>query len=208
MDQGLADTLAELQLKIGELERALRTITEPASAEAVTTEPDLHRGRIIDEALEAPQTVGARAGALAHSDATAPPPPREPAIAPDQPSAPQELLQIDARLRAQVLDCGVYIVRPAAPVLTALSVSEFLQARTAFPKAAQIQRERMDPCCGKLRCYRVPRFAIAIDLVKQQHTGAGLGRGKVSCLQRRAVGSLKIDDAWSSVLRESNATSD
>src|SRR5947209_3174134 len=104
-------------------------------------------------------------------------------------SRPNQIV-IDARLRAQVLECGVNIVRPAAPVLTALNLSEFLQARAAFPKAAQIQGQRVDSRRGKLCRYRVPRFAIAIDLMQQQHAWAAPRCGKVGGLQRRAVSSL------------------
>ncbi len=53
MDQGIADTLAELQLKIGELERALRTITEPAT-DPTAPVPASPPGGLAPAAVSAP----------------------------------------------------------------------------------------------------------------------------------------------------------
>jgi len=123
VDQGLANTLAELQLKIGELERALRGIAEPAPAAqelagsagpptasapnvagspasaATTPTPaphheQAHHGRIIDEALEQGAADGASAGGAAPPAPAAQPP----APTPGTPSATQELLRFRERL--------------------------------------------------------------------------------------------------------------
>ncbi|HTY95615.1 MAG TPA: PLP-dependent aminotransferase family protein [Solirubrobacteraceae bacterium] len=100
MDQGIASTLAELQLKMGELERALRTISEPAPA-AVPAGDGLapHDGRIIDEALEVPGSAPAYAqpgsgGGPGPTGAA----PRAPAPRVGAPTAPQELLRFRERL--------------------------------------------------------------------------------------------------------------
>ena len=94
MDQGIASTLAELQLKIGELERALRTISEPppaAPASAPVPSRDgieAHHGRIIDEAFEPrPQEGPAGGPAVVRPAETATPA-----------TAPQELLRFRDRL--------------------------------------------------------------------------------------------------------------
>ncbi len=101
MDQGIASTLAELQLKIGELERTLREIADPGTpttptirdgapaAAGPTTPPagPLAVPTIVDEALERGQ-----AAPLA-----APTPPPAPAQEVG-PSAPEELLRFRDRL--------------------------------------------------------------------------------------------------------------
>ncbi len=81
MDDGLADTLAELQLKIGELERALRGITEPAN-DAASPPPAPPPARSVAPGVpgHTPAASGPAAALVAPTaSATAPAPYPEPA---------------------------------------------------------------------------------------------------------------------------------
>ncbi len=169
MDQGIADTLAELQLKIGELERALRAITGPedggpaapmpvspaAAPEAhvpsagmggspATLAPgpghqDSHQGRIIDEALEHTAPDGASGAAFAGGTAAPSPAAPSPA-APSHPVGPSHPSPGEAR----------------APEAPASAPQELLRFRERLSRTASELTHEYDEVLGRLSYAAMP----------------------------------------------------
>src|ERR1043166_1579817 len=77
---------------------------------------------------------------------------------------------VDTRLCPEDIEGGVYVFwRVRAGVWP-----------SGFAEAAAIEREHMDPGRGQSASHRLPRPAVAVALMQQQHAGTRL-RGREVC---------------------------
>ena len=95
----------------------------------------------------------------------------------------------DARLRSQILEDSIEIA--VQPLFSCLFLA------TTFAKSAHVERQRVDSSRRQFPGYLIPRLTIPVALVEQQHTGAGLGRGKIARLQDGAIGGLQVNHTCS-----------
>src|SRR5689334_12438004 len=109
------------------------------------------------------------------------------------PSSPHaDAVALHASLRTQVLKRCVNVAWPHWAYPCFLRVRQPGIRRAAFAKSAHIERKRVDSSRRELPGYAVPRVTCPVALVQQQHTRAGLGRGKVARLQESAVGRFHV----------------